>query len=207
MHNAVVAVDHQFPVLQAGVGQIDRAHDGGHTHRAGENRHVRIARTAHGNQPGQLLPGYLAERGRRQLFSYQNGVRGVGGLLIAGCVLQVSEYSRTEILDVHRTLAQVAVLHTLEMTNMTNHHLAQGPLGPLPGLDQARHLTADGGVVENTQVHVEQRVILGTHFPAQVVGYALNIRAHTGQCRLESAQLLAPVAGALARYCIEVGHR
>ena len=46
-YRPVVAVDNDFPVAEPGVGQVHRAHHCRHAHGTGQNRHVRIARSAH----------------------------------------------------------------------------------------------------------------------------------------------------------------
>jgi len=61
VHCAVVAVDNHLAVLQPRVGQVNRSHDRGHAHGSRENRDVRIAGAAHGDQPRQFFARNLAQ--------------------------------------------------------------------------------------------------------------------------------------------------
>ena len=96
------------------------------------------------------------------------------------------------------------MLHALEMTDVLDHHLAEGALGPLARPDQARHLRADGGVIQDTQVDVEQGVIFRVQLRAEIVRHCLDIGPHTIQRLLESAQFPAAVLRPPPGYRVQV---
>ena len=203
VNRAVVAVYDQLPVLQPRIGQVHGAHHRGYAHGPGENGHMGISRTAYRNQARQFVPGHLPQGGGGQLLGDQNGVVGEGALLVCG-LLQVSKYSRTQVFHIHRTLSQVAVLHALEMADVLYHHLAERPLGPLARLDQPGHLSADGGVVEDAQVDIEEGVVLGAQLRGEGVGNRLDIGSHAVQRFLEGAHFPATIVRLALRYGVQI---
>ena len=200
---AVVPVHHQGHIAQARVGQIDGAHHRGNTHGAGQNSHVRIAGAAHRDQPRQALPGYFAEHGRREFLTDQHALLGVD-TVFALLGLQVAQHPLAEVFHIHRALAQVGVLHGFEVANVFDHDLSQGALGPLARFDQGGDLAAHGGVVQNAQVHIEQRQIFGAQFVAQVFRHRLDIGAHLSQGAPEGLEFRATVRAAQARHGVQV---
>ena len=67
------------------------------------------------------------------------------------------------------------MLHPLKVPDMFDHDLAQGPLGPFTRLDQGRHLTAQGRIVENAEINPKQGVILGRKLLPEILGNHFNV--------------------------------
>ena len=104
-------------------------------------------------------------------------------------VLQVPQHPGTKIANVHCALAQIRVLHTFKMTNVTEHDLAQCALRPLTGFNQRRHLSAQRGIVQNAQINPKQSAIFGTQLVFEVLSNLLNIAANARQRLSEGLQL------------------
>ena len=206
VNRAVVTVYDQFPVLQPRIGEVHGAHHRGYAHGPGENGHMGISRAAHRNQARQFVPGHLPQGGGGQFLGDQNGAVGEDALFLCR-LLQVSKYSRTQVFHVYRALSQVAVLHALEMAYVLYHHLAERPLGPLARLDQAGHLGADSRVVEDTQVDIEQGVVLGAQLRGEGVGNRLDIGPHAVQRLLEGAHFPATIVRLALRYGVQIRRR
>ena len=84
------------------------------------------------------------------------------------------------------------MLHPLKMAYVLYHHLAQCALGPFASFDQARHLRANGGIAQNSDINIKQRMVFRVQFCPEIVCHRLNIGPHTIQSFLKSAQLPTP---------------
>ena len=203
---AVVAVHHDRHVAQARVGKVHGAHDRGNAHGAGEDGHVRIAGAADGNQSGDALPGYLPEHRCGQLLAYEYRLLRVL-LVLALLGLEIAEHTLAEIFHIHRALAQVRMLHRLEVTDVFDHDLGERSLGPLAGLDEPGYLAANRRVIQDAQVNVEEGEVFRAELVAQAFRHRFDIDPHPRKGALEGPQLTAAVVALLARYGVEIGHR
>ncbi len=158
-HLALVAVDDHLDAVDLGIRQIDQAHHRRDAHGAGQDGDMGVARAQYRDQADQLAFRHFAEHRRGQLFTDQDGVVGIHQRLRPG-FLQVGQQAPAQVLDVGGALAQVVIVHQLEAVDVLAHHLAQGALGPLAGLDDLGHLTAQRSVFKHHQVHIEQCTLL-----------------------------------------------
>ncbi|MNG02732.1 hypothetical protein D3C84_857730 [compost metagenome] len=88
---------------------------------------------------------------------------------------------------------------------MLAHHLAQGALGPLTGLDHLHHFTAQGRVFEHHQVDVEQRALFRAQLGGELGGEVAHVFAHPFQGVVEQFQFGVDVIDGLVRYHVEIG--
>ena len=205
-HLALVAIDDELLAVELVKGQINRAHDRGRAHGARENRDMGIARALHGDQPPQLVFGHFREHRGGQLLADENGVLGILGL-VGLFLLQMGQHPGAEVLDVHRALAQVFVLHALEGAQMLAGNPGQRALGPVPHADAGDDFVAEGVVVENPHIGVEQLPLLLRELAGKALVELAHFPAYGVQAGIEEVDFGLDILDHPVRHPAQVGMR
>ncbi|MNZ45058.1 hypothetical protein D3C78_626990 [compost metagenome] len=165
-----------------------------------------VARAQHRDQAHQLAFRHLTQHRRGQFLADQDGVVGIHQRLRTG-LLEVGQQTATEVFHVRGAFAQVVVVHQFEPADVLADHLAQGALGPLAGLDDVSHLTAEGCVLKHHQVHVEQRAFFRAQLGGQFGRKLAHVGAHALEGVVEQFEFSVDVFDRLVRHHLKVGRR
>ena len=202
---AVVAV-HDHGLAFHGVDRhVLGAHYGGDAQGVGDDGAVGIARAPQGNDAAQLLHRQLRHHRRRHLLGDQHDVRRVVGFPCAH-LLQVGEHPLAELAHVRRALAQVGVLHALEVRRLFEGRLLEGALGGLSMLNALADVAGERGVVEHVQIGVEQFLLLRAQGLRHLFVDALDVLPGVLDGALEGGQLEVHVFGFLLRDQLQARH-
>ncbi len=125
----------------------------------------------------------------------------------ANVLLEIAEHALAELLDVGRTLAQIGVLHQIEVLDVLLDHLPERTLRPLAAADQPSDLPGERAVVEHVQVGVEERALLGVEAVGELLAERPDVRAHRLDGTVEHQQLDRHVARLAVGHRIEVRRR
>ncbi len=178
VQTSLIAVDHHFGVIEGGHRQLAHPDHRRNAERARDDGHMRIARSLHRADAGDLLERLFDQHRGRNLLADQDGVVLDGELTHVLLFLQLRQDTQAEILDIGHALAQIGVIHGLEGLHVLADDLAQRPLRPVAGTDAGDDLTDQAMIVEHAQIDLEQRPLLGHQARRHLAIEFLNRDAH-----------------------------
>ncbi len=203
---ATVAVDDEFTAVDDTRAQVADAHYRRHAQRPRQDRDVGVRRAGGRDHAHKALPGDLGElRGVHLVPHQHHPLRQRPGPALAGA--EPGDQPPAYVANVTGALAQVAVLHVLEVTDLFDNDVAHRPGRPHALADARFHGAGQALTVEQPHVDLEEPALLLRDHALEAGVEVLKVGAHRGNGRTKRLDLGLRVVGGDLRDRIEIRRR